>query len=503
MARRTLAMVLFVLVVGNVFAPPADAGARQPVGEQVLLELDDALERVLPAPARIEHTRLRLDRAMRRRIGQRCGRRLLERRVELFRGLDARGTTTGYAIVVEEIGKYRPITFAVGVSPRGAVYDVAVMVYRESHGGGVARERFLAQFRGKDLTDPLDPNRDVINLSGATLSVRAIARGVRKALAVIAVTLLEPDEHAPAPRWRPFAADAEPEHAPSAPPAAPHRKTERPVREARWRMGTLLTITAYAPPPRARRAFDAAFAEVARLEALLSTWRADSTLSRVNAHAAARPVALDPDTFACIAAALHAAARTGGAFDPTLRPQGYRTVRLDPKARTVYFERRDLTLDLGGIAKGYALDRAAALLERHGVHRALLDFGGQLLALDPPPGRPGWAVMVLDPHDPRRPLAGAWLAHGSIAASNTRERGAHIIDPRTGARTRAPYSAHVFAPTATAADMLSTACFVLGPRALDRVLGPGEAAIVLGAQIHTAGAAPIWRLLDPAEPATP
>jgi hypothetical protein len=95
------------------------------------------------------------------------------------------GKILGYAVIVEEIGKHRPITFVVGARPDGGVQDVALMVYREPYGGEVHNRRFLAQYRGKNLTAPLLPFRDIRNITGATLSAEAIGRGVRKALALL------------------------------------------------------------------------------------------------------------------------------------------------------------------------------------------------------------------------------------------------------------------------------------------------------------------------------
>lgn len=91
----------------------------------------------------------------------------------------------GHAVIVEEIGKHRPITFVVGVRPDGSVQDVALMVYREPYGGEVRHRRFLAQYRGKKLATPLLPFRDIRNITGATLSVEALGRGVKKALALL------------------------------------------------------------------------------------------------------------------------------------------------------------------------------------------------------------------------------------------------------------------------------------------------------------------------------
>src|SRR5205823_2236619 len=90
----------------------------------------------------------------------------------------------GYAIIVEEIGKHRPITFVVGVRPDGTVNDVAVPAYREAYGGEVKSKRFLTQYRAKSMADSLQAPADIKNIAGATLSVDAASRAVKKALAV-------------------------------------------------------------------------------------------------------------------------------------------------------------------------------------------------------------------------------------------------------------------------------------------------------------------------------
>jgi FMN-binding domain len=92
---------------------------------------------------------------------------------------------TGFVIIVEEIGKHRPITFAVGVNADGTLHDAAVLAYREAYGGEVRERRFLRQLAGHSLADPLLPHRDLINIAGATLSVAATGRAARKAIAVL------------------------------------------------------------------------------------------------------------------------------------------------------------------------------------------------------------------------------------------------------------------------------------------------------------------------------
>jgi hypothetical protein len=98
--------------------------------------------------------------------------------------LDA-GQVTGYAIITEEVGKFHPYTFIVSVSPKGKIRDIAILVYRESRGAEIAHKRFLHQFKGKSLKSPLRINKDIINITGATMSVVTMCTGTKKVLAVI------------------------------------------------------------------------------------------------------------------------------------------------------------------------------------------------------------------------------------------------------------------------------------------------------------------------------
>jgi Na+-translocating ferredoxin:NAD+ oxidoreductase RnfG subunit len=95
------------------------------------------------------------------------------------------GQTIGYAVIVDEIGKHRPFTLIIAATPDFRVKDVAVMVYRETRGGEITQRRFLAQYKGKRAADPIQLDRDIIGVSGATLSVQGANRAVHKALAVL------------------------------------------------------------------------------------------------------------------------------------------------------------------------------------------------------------------------------------------------------------------------------------------------------------------------------
>ncbi len=158
--------------------------------QEVLLSREQALREIFPEAARTVDERRPLDAPARARLQSQLGRPVVEDEVDVTKVYDAAGALRGYAVVTEEVGKYRPITFMVGVTPQLRVRDVAVMVYRESRGGDVKRKRFLAQYRGKTARDPIDANRDIINISGATISVRSMNAGVKRVLAEL--TLLYP-----------------------------------------------------------------------------------------------------------------------------------------------------------------------------------------------------------------------------------------------------------------------------------------------------------------------
>ena len=175
-ARRS-ALLSSLLVLGL-----AAVGARADAQEQ-LLTREQALKEIFPEATKTADEMRTLSSAQRSRLESDLGRRLDEDVVLVTRVFDASGAPCGYAVVSEEVGKYRPITFMVGVKPDFTVRDVAVMVYRESRGGDVKRKRFLNQYRGKSGRDPIDLNRDIINVSGATISVRSMNAGVKRVLA--------------------------------------------------------------------------------------------------------------------------------------------------------------------------------------------------------------------------------------------------------------------------------------------------------------------------------
>ena len=151
---------------------------------EVYLGVDEALTLIFPASDQILKETVTLTDEQAERVGSAAGYPIDERNQIVYKAMSGR-TVDGYAVVADEIGKFHDITFVVGMSPQARVTRVEVLVYRESRGGEVRYRRFLRQFEGKSLRNPIRPNRDVINITGATLSVRAISRGVRKALGIV------------------------------------------------------------------------------------------------------------------------------------------------------------------------------------------------------------------------------------------------------------------------------------------------------------------------------
>jgi Na+-translocating ferredoxin:NAD+ oxidoreductase RnfG subunit len=150
---------------------------------EILLTEQQALKIALPNVASVEPEMRPLTAEQRDALQKRTGLRFPETQVKCFVGKGKEGTQ-GYALIMNEIGKHEYITFIVGVTPKFEVGDVAVMEYRETRGWEIKEKRFLRQFHGKKIGDPIEVNRDIVNYTGATLSSHAIARGVKKALAL-------------------------------------------------------------------------------------------------------------------------------------------------------------------------------------------------------------------------------------------------------------------------------------------------------------------------------
>jgi thiamine biosynthesis lipoprotein len=266
-------------------------------------------------------------------------------------------------------------------------------------------------------------------------------------------------------------------------------------------MACAYAIEAYGPDAEALPGIlAAAFDEVDRIDRLMSHYRADSPLSRINREAGRSPVTVEPELFNFIADAMRYHRDSDGAFDVTVGPLmrawgffrgdgrvpaddelaaarrrvGGAHVILNPLDRTISFDDAGVELDLGGIAKGYAVDRVVRLLKQRQIAAALISAGGSTIyALGAPPGRDGWNVTIQDPIDPRKTALTVGLKDRALSVAGSAEKSfesrgvtySHIMDPRTGNPAQGVLSVAVLARSGTAGDALDNAFFVLGPDA--------------------------------------
>ena len=245
---------------------------------------------------------------------------------------------------------------------------------------------------------------------------------------------------------------------------------------SRYLMGTLLTISA---PVNAQYAVTAAFRTVADAESWMSTHRSESELSQLNAKAGSGPVLVSKPLWDMLMEAKKYWQLSNGTFDPAYRSKGgFIRIIFNADSQSVSLP-KGVDIDLGGIGKGWALDRAAETLRAHGVTSAQLNFGGQILVFSPSLKSETRLVEVADPACHRAALSTSRslcsttkmnITNGSISTSGMVERPAHIIDPNTGESSPRLGSISIAAQSATAADAWSTAVFVGGLNQLPKSL---------------------------------
>ena len=249
-------------------------------------------------------------------------------------------------------------------------------------------------------------------------------------------------------------------------------------------MATVFEVHGVHPDERyAAQAAEAAFDLADRLERELSRFLPNSDIARVNRLSAGEATRVSPATAECLAIARHMFDLTGGAFDVSIGT-GLGSLDLDPDGLLVRAAKAGVQIDLGGIGKGYAVDRMAELLEEWGLEQAIVHGGfSSVLALDPPTGREGWSLTLSDPGAPSRVLARLLARQMALGASGVR-KGDHVVDPRTGEPARGRLAAWVAVPrpegaraeapagegarvaAAAVGDALATAFMVLSPDAI-------------------------------------
>jgi thiamine biosynthesis lipoprotein len=277
---------------------------------------------------------------------------------------------------------------------------------------------------------------------------------------------------------------------------------------------------------RGEQAIDAVMDEMRHIDESMSVYKTTSEVSKVNRLAARQPVKISPELFQLLTTALEYSRITEGAFDITYASVGYmydfrarkrpseqqietvlpavnyRHVLLDPASSTVRFSQPGVRIDLGGIAKGFAVDKGIEILQRRGYTHALVNAGGDSRVIGDRFGKP-WVIGIRHPDHPDQVITRVPLTDSAFSTSGDYERyfdegGVryhHIIDPHTGHSASKVRSATVIAPTATRTDGLSKTAFVLGPNEALRIYNslPDVDAILVtpdGRILYTKGLAP-------------
>jgi thiamine biosynthesis lipoprotein len=264
-----------------------------------------------------------------------------------------------------------------------------------------------------------------------------------------------------------------------------------------------------------RAAIAAVMDEMRRIDDLMSPYKPESELSRINREAAKHPVRISREQFDLIARAIEFSELSGGVFDITFASVGYmydyrrgvepsdaqiaqalpginyRHLMLDRARTTIRFAREGVRIDLGGIAKGYAVDLGIAVLKKRGITSAIVQAGGDSRVLGDKRGRP-WNVAIRDPRNKQNVVAVIPLVNAAISTSGDYERYFmkkdgervhHIIDPKTGKSAHGVISVSVIAPDATTTDGLTKSVFLKGPKEgiafIEALKMPGVDAIII------------------------
>jgi len=263
-------------------------------------------------------------------------------------------------------------------------------------------------------------------------------------------------------------------------------------------MDTVITISvASHSKGHAEQAIDSAFSEIKRLEALFDFYSPDSEVSRINRHAGLSRVTVSPDMLTVLERASFVSKETGGAFDITtgallvlydfyhgIKPQqraiekhlplvNYKAVHIDKKDTSVFLEKTGMLIDLGGIVKGYAADRAVETLKRAGIRSGLVAVAGDIKAFGLKPNEKPWKVGIKDPRAEGNDDTIATLDLKDMAISTSGdyerhfilegERYHHLLSPATGYPAQTCQSVSIIAEEGALADAFATGIFILGP----------------------------------------
>jgi len=243
---------------------------------------------------------------------------------------------------------------------------------------------------------------------------------------------------------------------------------ERTFRKSAFLLGTEVEITVSEKnAKKAKRAIELALKKIRDEEKNLSYYLASSELSRINQNAGKRWIEASPELFSLIKISLAYSQLTDGAFDIAFSCGGYKKIILDEKRKRIKFAQKGMALDLGGIAKGYIVDRIVKFLQKEGVKEGIVNAGGDLKVF----GRKSYRIAIRNPFDKKNILKVIAVKNKAVCTSGLYEKAGHIRNPKTGKPIANPLaSVTIIAPTAMAADALATAVMVMGRERGEKLL---------------------------------
>ncbi|MCF6148036.1 MAG: FMN-binding protein [Candidatus Kuenenia sp.] len=456
---------------------------------QVFMDQEEALVKVFEKCDMVESEHLVLTPEGHKYFKDLLRRPELETSFDVYIGKKG-GVVDRYAIITEEMGCFHPITWILSTDAKGEIIDIAVMIYRESRGQEVSRRRFLKQFEGKSIDDPISVNRDIIKITGATTSVRAVCRGVKKMITIIHELYIKGEGSSPSLARR----------------LSPEEVTSLSVSErslfttATFIKGVKTVFTAEADSE--IQFFSVAnkvFQELERIETLF-----EKEVKLINKRAGKSPVSCNSEVFEVLKRCYHYSVLTDGAFDitvfPLLKQMGvyrgqfkkinqeklisllhsvsYKNIQLHDEGNLISFLHKRTKIDLGPVVKGYAIDQVMGIVKEAGITSAMIHFGCVAGMLESPSEKDFWHIGI--PHPEIRDVTSgtlrlvnkgiAFMADYSRYPTVQNKVYLHLIDAREGK----PIYNGVLAATALSdkteeAAVLATALFVMGKEGIQEL----------------------------------
>ncbi len=453
---------------------------------EVITDEDEAITSIFAGCDEIFVERLTLTPDEKEMLENRLQTRIVENFFDVFIG-KKEGSINKYAIISDEMGCFHPITFIMSMKPNGKIDKVSVMIYRESRGKDIIKKRFLYQYKGKSLKSPIRINKDIINVSGATKSVRGVNRGVRKMRAILKEFYLEKNRASaavPYSRTGTFVSEEE---------------KRQIFSQARPSMNDVIEILITGTSENnAAKAFQEAFEEVERLNRILNSTLRASKIYKINKKAWKKPITCNRELFDIIKASLHYSEITNGGFDITegsltdtlnknkkqthepeeivslLNASTCKNIVIDPDKNgggTIFIKEKQTKLDLSLLVNGYVVDNVITVLKNSDISHALVNFGGTIRVIGNPPDDTVWRIAIANPENRTESIGILQLTNQSVAISGDYEK--MLISKRkdyskiAGLNTQRPFDprileAVVVAPSAFEADALSAAAYLSG-----------------------------------------